>query len=179
MPKTPSSAISGQYMNGLEPLKTSHVTEMVQERLIQFIRSNDLKAGQKLPSENQLAESLGVSRVTLREALRSMQGLGIVEVKAGLGWYAKDLSFDSMAKALAYTLKLNKQTLADLEEIRINLECSFLEEAIQTLTAEDLKSLAQAVTEKRWPTPVCYIWNRIAFSTSKYSPGYQITFYTN
>ncbi|MBI3944178.1 MAG: FadR family transcriptional regulator [Chloroflexi bacterium] len=134
-------------MYDLEPLKTVNVTETVQQRLIDFIRIRGMKAGQKLPSENQLAEALGVSRIALREGLQSLQALSILQSKAGSGWYVRDISFDSVSKILIHILALNNETFADLEEIRVNLECSFIDVAIRTLQPEDLEILEQAVAE--------------------------------
>jgi DNA-binding FadR family transcriptional regulator len=127
----------------LEPLKTLNTNQAIQDRVIQFIRESNLKGGDKLPSQQILAQRLGVSQVALREALRGLEALGILEVKKGSGWYVKDFNFDSVAKGLLYTIHFDSTSLADLTEIRMYLECSFLIHAIRTLQPDDLTELRQ------------------------------------
>lgn len=127
----------------IEPLKSFNTNQAIQERVVQFIRESNLKGGDKLPSQFMLAQRLGVSHVALREALRGLEALGILEVRKGSGWYVKDFNFDSVAKGLLYTIHFDSTSLADLTEIRMYLECSFLIHAIRTLQPGDLTELRQ------------------------------------
>jgi len=131
----------------LEPFTSTNMHETIQTRLMQFITDRQLAAGDKLPSQAALAQALGISLVALREAMRAMEALGIIEARAGSGWYVRDFSFDSIVKGLAYTFELNRQSFADLLEIRIRLECSYLPEVIHKLTAEDLEAMEQSLCE--------------------------------
>ena len=132
---------------GIEPFAVANMHETIQARLMQFISDRQLVAGDKLPSQAALAQALGISLVALREAMRALEALGIIEARAGSGWYVRDFSFDAVAKGLAYSFELNRHSFADLLEIRIRLECSYLPEALRKLTAEDLEALEQSIYE--------------------------------
>jgi len=131
----------------MEPFAPASMHETIQARLMQFITDRQLAAGDKLPSQAALAQALGISLVALREAMRAMEALGIIEARAGSGWYVRDFSFDSIAKGLAYTFELNRHSFSDLLEIRVRLECSYLPEVIHKLTAEDLEAMEQSLCE--------------------------------
>ena len=131
----------------LEPLPSVDRTRLLQHRLIQFIRGNGLRPGEKLPSENQLARGLGVGRPALREALRSLQALGLLEVRAGSGWYAANPSLDAVAKHLVFTLEPSRRTRNELQRIRGLLEGAFLEKAMEELTEEDFGRLRRLVAK--------------------------------
>lgn len=130
----------------LEPLMSLNTNQAIQDHLVRFIRESNLKGGDKLPSQQMLAQSLGVSHVALREALRGLEALGILEVKKGSGWYVKNFNFDPVAKGLLYTIQFDSTSLADLTEIRMCLECSFLIHASRTLKPEDIEELKQITT---------------------------------
>lgn len=133
--------------DGLEPLRTINVNEAIQERLVRFIQERKLMAGDKLPSEGALAQKLGVSRGTLREAMRSLQAVGIIEARVGSGWYVRDFSLDPIAVGLSLTLEPDQATFRDLNEIRTGLEWLFVAQAMPTLSSEDVESLELAVDE--------------------------------
>ena len=133
-------------VEGIQPVPTVNVNEAIQDRLKQFILEKKLAAGDRLPPEGRLAGSLGVSRPALREALRALEALGTLEVKVGSGWYVRAFSFDSVTKGLAYNLELSQYTFADLSQIRVGLECGFIEDAMRSLTPDTLRNLEQIVT---------------------------------
>nr|NIQ77282.1 FCD domain-containing protein [Anaerolineae bacterium] len=137
----------GNTIAGIEPLTPVNKNETIQARLMQFISDRKLTAGDRLPSQANLAQALSVSLVSLREAMRAMEALGIIEARAGSGWYVRDFTFDALAKGLAYTFELNQHSFADLLEIRIRLECSYLTEAMRSLTPNDLEILEDSVRE--------------------------------
>jgi len=133
-------------VEGIQPVPTVNVNEAIQDRLKQFILEKKLAAGDRLPPEGRLAGSLGVSRPALREALRALEALGTLEVKVGSGWYVRAFSFDSVTKGLAYNLELSQYTFADLSQIRVGLECGFIDDAMRSLTPDTLRNLEQIVT---------------------------------
>jgi len=131
----------------IKPVATTNLHETIQARLMHFIADQHMMAGDKLPSQAALAQALGISLVALREAMRALEALGIIEAHAGSGWYVRNFSFDAVAKGLAYTFELNRHNFADLLEIRIRLESSYLPEAIPKLDAADLEAMEQCIRE--------------------------------
>ena len=136
-----------ESISGLEPLQTTNLTQTIQKKLLQFIRARGLRSGDKLPSESRLVQSLNVSRVTVREALKSMEALGIVRARAGSGWYVQEASFPPQVQALGLRLEQDAETLASLMEVRVRLEASYIGDVIGGLTMADMGELNQIVSE--------------------------------
>ena len=109
-------------VEGLEPLRSVNVNDMIQERLARYIRERQLSAGDRLPSESALAQTLGVSRGALREAMRGLQGVGVLEARVGSGWYVSTFTLTPFAKGLSLTLEPDARTFGELNEIRTGLE---------------------------------------------------------
>src|SRR4051794_11915051 len=71
----------------LRPLARSRLYEQVVERLRDYVRTMGLKTGDRLPAERSLAEGLGVSRTSVRQAIVALEAQGLVEVRHGGGTY--------------------------------------------------------------------------------------------
>lgn len=85
-------------------MSRSPIFREAQVRLRDFIRAEGLKPGDRLPPEATLAAQLGVSRVSLREATRSLQTLGVIEARHGNGLYVSEFSFRPVVEQLPYGL---------------------------------------------------------------------------
>lgn len=119
----------------------------LQEQIKKYIIEKKISPGEKLPSETVLAKEFGVSRTTIREALRSLEAVGILDSQHGSGWFFKSFSFDKLAGNLAYSLSLDIHSIFDLLEIRKILEVSFLKEAIDSLKEKDIKKLDRIIID--------------------------------
>jgi DNA-binding FadR family transcriptional regulator len=124
---------------GLRPT----LNEIVRDYVKQYILDQGLGAGDPLPTENQLAHELGVARSSVREAIKALQSLGIVEVRHGDGLYVRPYSFDPILEALGYGMRFDAQSLAELAQIRVLLERAAIEEAVEHIGAEDLARLEE------------------------------------
>ena len=76
--------------SGLKQIKKSTMSELIIDQMLQMIDQGIFVPGQKLPSEKELAEILCVSRPTVREAMRSLMTMGLVEIRCGDGTYLND-----------------------------------------------------------------------------------------
>lgn len=128
-------------LDSLGKIEVISLNKVIQEKVKDYIRHNELTAGDKLPTEAELAARIGVSRTAIREALRGLEALGIIEVQHGSGRYIRHIDFSEIIDDLAYTLELTGANLKDLLEIRSVLETSFLPETMEYLTAQDLAEL--------------------------------------
>jgi GntR family transcriptional activator of glc operon len=106
-------------MRGVE---AKQVAERVVERIERLITDGILKAGDRLPSERQLCEKFGASRTAVREGLRILRGLGILETRHGIGTVVAKLSVDRGASPLMHLFNSQPRTLYDLLEVRTVLE---------------------------------------------------------
>jgi GntR family transcriptional regulator, transcriptional repressor for pyruvate dehydrogenase complex len=94
----------------------------VARRLVGYLLSGSLRPGDRLPSERQLAAALGVGRSVLREALKSLTLLGLVEVRLGDGTYLKRADSDLLPQVIEWGLLLGAKRTKDLVEARRHIE---------------------------------------------------------
>lgn len=115
--------------------------QVVQDEVKSYIIEHALVPGDALPPETELAEQLGVSRNSVREAVKSLETLGIVEAKTGAGLFVRNFSFDPLLENLAYGLMFDLQDLADLLEVRFHIEHSMIDQAVTAATDEQIAEL--------------------------------------
>ena len=132
-------------VDGIDPIPTVNVNDAIQDRVKRFILERHLGAGSRLPPEGRLAQSLGISRPALREALRALEALGTVESKVGSGWYVREFSFDSITRGLAYDIELNQYSFVHLSQLRVGLECGLIDDALRNMMPDLEEKLEQAV----------------------------------
>ncbi len=120
---------------------TERVSDQVAERLLAMIADGRLAPGQRLPGERQLAEQMGVSRVSVRAALQRLKTQGFLAAVQGGGTRLIS-SETTMDPALGQLLRLNRENLHDLAELRALLEVWAARRAAQHATAEQLSDMA-------------------------------------
>jgi DNA-binding FadR family transcriptional regulator len=114
---------------------------MVQEEIKAHIIHNRLRPGDPLPTEAELAQQLEVSRSSVREAVKALEVLRIVEVRHGSGLFVQDFSFDPIFENLPYAVLTELKQVTDILEIRFLLEYGMAERAVESLTDEQLEGL--------------------------------------
>lgn len=117
------------------------VHKSVQDAIRQYIVDNRLQPGDTMATEGELAKRLGVSRNSVREAVKSLESLGLLESRHGSGLYVRKFSWDPLLDNLAYDLMQDISNLADLLEIRQVLELGMVGDALKLLTEEQLDQL--------------------------------------
>ena len=128
----------------LKPLERAPLLYIsVQDALKDYIFENNLQPGDPLPSENELAEQLGVSRNSVREAVKALVSLGVVESRRGSGLFVQSFSLSPLLDSLPYALisESDLQALEDLLEVRRILEVAMIDAAIRSFTDEDFAYL--------------------------------------
>ena len=131
----------------LKPLNTISGYRAVQDAVRAYIIENRLQPGDRLPSETELAASLGVSRNPVREAIKGLEALGLVEVRVGLGIYVKAATLDDILTNFAYSFLFDGQGVLELYEIRQHLELVYVREAVNQLTDESLHEMENLFDE--------------------------------
>lgn len=131
---------------------TRHVRLGAQERLraltsdiMDLIIERGLRAGDALPTENVLTEELGVGRNTLREAIKVLQALGVVEIRHGFGMFVAANNLVALADSLTFrgrmSLRHKGHEAHELVEVRQALESGLIGSAIDVLDGEQLREL--------------------------------------
>lgn len=120
------------------------IGEQVFEQLKEQIFNNEWKKGEKIPSENELAVSLGVSRVTVRQALQKLTALGLIETRFGEGSFIIDAAPGISMNPLIPIAYLNENSLQEIIEYRRVLEGNVAELATERASAGDVAKLEEA-----------------------------------
>lgn len=106
-----------------------------------------LKPGDKLPSERELAEQFKTSRVPVREALKVLEFLGIVENINGDGMYIRTIDIPPLLHKIFFAFKITDEAIKELFSIRILLECYAVRLAAKLRTEEDLNNMKKAIDD--------------------------------
>ena len=141
--RLPWHAHCGEKANVEKTRPRPTLNEIVRDYVKQYILDQGLSAGDPLPTETQLAQDLGVARGSVREAIKALQSLGIVEVRHGDGLYVRPYSFDPIIETLGYGMRFDTKTLAELLQIRILFERAAIEDVVQHITPQELDRLGQ------------------------------------
>lgn len=110
-------------------------------RLLALLREKQLRPGDKLPSERELAAMMQVSRPSLREGLRALSMLNVLEVRPGDGTYVTSLEPELLVEQLSHVLSLDDSTIFQLFEARKIIEVGLIGLAAGRVTAEDIAAL--------------------------------------
>lgn len=125
--------------------------EDIAEQIKQAILSEQLNDGDRLPSERELAEQFKVGRVTIREAMRMLETMGLVQIRKGSsgGAFVRIGDPDTMASMIMDRLQLEGTTHDQMIEARIGIECAVIKAAVEHGTEEDLALIKQDVEESK------------------------------
>lgn len=133
-------------------LKKTRLYEEIAEQIKKAIFDGDLKPGDSLPSERELCRMFGVGRPAVREALRTLNVMGLIEVNAGLkGSVVKEVDIthymDTLQKQLAWMIRMDEETMKEMWEVRHSLELGIAHSAARNATEEDLPKLDALMAE--------------------------------
>jgi len=123
------------------------VAEQVVEQIRGMIRTGKLKPGDRLPSERELANRLGISRASLRHGLRFLAAIGILNSRRGSGTYIAHGPPVLKSESLQVLADLHRFSYADMFEARKVLECSLAELAAANAKPEHLALMAEEIAE--------------------------------
>jgi GntR family transcriptional repressor for pyruvate dehydrogenase complex len=126
----------------LAPLEApENLTDRVTRKLIEYLVSLGSQPNQRLPSERQMATALGVGRSVIRDAVKTLSLLGLLESRQGAGTYLRSPEALDLTKVIEWGLLLGQKQVDDLIELRRSLEVISARLAAQRRTAEDLQRL--------------------------------------
>jgi len=121
--------------------------ESVIGQIMDLIKNNELKPGDKLPPERELAEKLSISRGSLREAFRVLESRGLIKSKPGGGRFIREIRKNGYSSAESIILSLQKSSILELLEAREIFEVKIAEVAAQRATTEDIELIEQALNK--------------------------------
>ncbi|MCD8241000.1 MAG: FadR family transcriptional regulator [Lachnospiraceae bacterium] len=122
------------------PVKKRRLADSVEDRIIAMIHSGELKEGNRLPPERTLAESMGVSRTVIRQAIRSLAEKDILELRDGRG-YVRQVPFEEIIENISRTLVPDEVSMKEIMEVRMLLESYIARKATENITEEQIARL--------------------------------------
>ena len=125
-------------IEGIEKIKRSTLTERVISRIREMIENHNFAAGEKLPTERELAEMFGVGRSSVREALQALQMVGALERRQGKGTFLGDAAVQSLQKM---DVSAEKYSFMELAEARGIIEIQAAVLSAKNATSEDIKAM--------------------------------------
>ena len=133
----------------IEPVSHQTMADIVELKLLAFLKNNAFKPGDALPKEMELAEALGVSRNILREALSRLRMLGMVDSKKRRGMVLTSPDILGSLEKVMDPLIIDESTLQDFFELRLTLEMGLADILFIRKTKKDIAELEQiALAEK-------------------------------
>jgi GntR family transcriptional repressor for pyruvate dehydrogenase complex len=129
----------------VKKIKRKSVTTQVYDQLKQNILNGTWTTGQKIPSENELVNLLGVSRITVREALKQLASIGLIEARQGEGTFVKQLEADSYMNELLPFIVLNREEVIELIKYREIIEVGAVALAVERADEADIRALEENV----------------------------------
>ena len=133
----------------ITPIKKTRVAEEVADRIRVLMLDGTFPPGQPLPSERHLAERFGVSRGSIRDALRTLETIGLLETRHGQGTFPHELSVDRLVAPLASVMAYRSDLQDELLDVRRMFEPALARFAAQRATEEDLADLQSILDAQR------------------------------
>lgn len=143
-----TDAPSGAANEDLElfsPISSGRISGAIVVQIRNLIRSGHLRHGDRLPSERELAARFGVSRVTVRDALRVLESSGLIEIRVGArgGAFLTAPSANKLGEGLSDMLTMASLSAAEVTEARMVLELAIIRLVCERATEEDLVALSE------------------------------------
>src|SRR5947209_16918579 len=138
MPPTRDSSSAHRF----ETVRKVRRYEQVADQIRKLVSSGTLKPGDLLPPERELAAKLGVGRSSIRDAVRTLEVMGILEPRQGHGTVVRDLSTDALVVPLASVLTRKREMVQELLDVRRMIEPGLAARAAKNATSEEIAHMA-------------------------------------
>jgi len=134
-------------MKTFHSVKSGKISELIAHQIKNAILKGTMKPGYKLPPERELVQRFQASRISIREALKSLETSGLLKIKPGSGVFVSEVSSKPISNSLSSFLRMQGISIKELTEARIILEPSIAKLAAEKVASEDLKKLEQNIHE--------------------------------
>lgn len=132
----------------LAPIKSTRIYEEIVRQLKAMIAEGRLKSGDRLPPERDLAEKFLVSRTSVREALRALESVGLIEIRPGEGTFVREASVEALVAPLALILLSQREMIGELFEARRLLEPAIAGLAASRAAADEIVEMERILDEQ-------------------------------
>ncbi len=156
--------------NNLQTLDKSSLVDKVESKLVELLQKRKLRIGDSIPKELELAETLGVSRTVIREALLRLRVMGVIDSKKKKGAVITSPDLVGLLGKSMNPHILNQETLKEIFEFRLALEIGMADFIFKRITKEDIAELKKIVKNEP-PVSQYHVFNidhEIAFHGKLY-----------
>jgi GntR family transcriptional repressor for pyruvate dehydrogenase complex len=123
--------------------------EEVAGQIQRLVSEGMLKPGDRLPAERELAAQFGVGRSSLRDAIRTLEVMGVVESRHGAGTVIRDLDIDALVVPIASALLRKREMVSELLEVRMMIEPAVAARAAKNATREEIARMEEILGRQR------------------------------
>lgn len=148
LPQKEISMSAKEIKELLTELDTRNLVEKAELKLIEIFIRKELKPGDPIPKETELAEAMGVSRTVIRESLTRLKTIDIIESKKHKGTVIKSPSLFSIIQKSMIPNILDDTTLRDIFELRLIIEVGMADFVVKRITDEDIRKLEKIVANE-------------------------------
>ena len=145
------------------PESNKSVRQVVYDGILNYIKEQNIKPGDKLPNEHELVEMLNVSRTSLREGIRMLEGAGFITTKQGGGMYVAEYDGSALLDYIQYSIGYGNGGIADLYDMRKCLEIHYISEAAEKVTEDQIRRLKETVRKMDDNRLLEYHWHDMDF----------------
>ncbi|GAB1818304.1 FadR/GntR family transcriptional regulator [Herbidospora sp. RD11066] len=133
------------------PVSLARISQAIVDQIRLLMREGKLKPGDRLPSERELCARFGVSRVTVREALRVLEAGGLVDIRVGAhgGAFVTTPTNTRLGEGLADLITLSPLTSSEITEARMVFELGIVPMVVERATPEDIAALKEICAKQR------------------------------
>ncbi|MGD9975699.1 MAG: FadR/GntR family transcriptional regulator [Desulfatirhabdiaceae bacterium] len=132
----------------LKPIKPKRISDQVFDQLRELIFRGEMKPGDQILPERDLAEAMNVSRTSIRDAINKLVVMGLLEQRQGQGTFIRSPEFQSK-NPLAVAMETQDATLEDLLEVRMGLECNAAALAARRAVDTDMHFMEKSIEEMK------------------------------
>jgi GntR family transcriptional repressor for pyruvate dehydrogenase complex len=133
----------------IRPISRATLPQEIVDAIAEFIMRGIWKPGDMIPSEKELAARFQVGRSTIREAVKSLAVLGVLEARVGEGSYVRETNSELLSGAFKWGLLLSERNLGDLVDVRVLVEVECVGRAAQARTPEAAQELLRTLERMR------------------------------
>lgn len=148
-------------LDDVAPLTKTGISQMLVDKLLGYVVAGQLRPGDRLPSERDLAERFGVSRPTVREAIRALAVLGILEPRHGGGVFVTALDAADLLGPLTFFLSLTDVAVEKLYQARRLIEGEICALAAVNISEAEITELSALIDEQERARPNAERWRNL------------------
>jgi DNA-binding FadR family transcriptional regulator len=130
-----------------KPVRAPALTESARDYIKKYIFENNLKEGDPLPTEAWFAQELSIGRSSVREAVKALQSLGIIEIRRGQGLFVRAYNLDSVFENFSFGMRTDRKTLMEWLQIRTWLESAVIDDSIRLITPQIIREIEGILAE--------------------------------